>query len=120
MSAQAHTAKDLFNQFLPLGILAYPERIREINGVFLFRITGEGGGEWQLDCCGTPPKVHSGEAIEGSGVTIELSHEDFQKLMTDHNYGMDLYLSGRLKITGDMAQAVRLGMFFDITRPNPG
>lgn len=122
MSNLPQTASDLFDNLLPLGVLAYPERVREIGGVFLFKITGDGGGVWALDCTSTPPRVLKGpETTAGAaGVTIELEHEDFKKLLTNHNYGIDLYFASKLRIQGDSALAMKLGVFFEITRPNPG
>jgi len=114
------TASDLFDTLLPLGLAAYPEKAKEIGGVILFKITGERGGEWQLDFSNAPPKVFKGEAIQGASLTIELDHEDFKRLMVDYNAGLDLYFKNKLRISGDLNLALKLALFFDITRANPG
>lgn len=122
MSAQPENASELFDMLLPLGLQAYPDKAREVNGIFLFKLEGEGGGKWTLNCLVSPPKIFKGEPNETdlpNTCTIELSHEDFKKLLQDPNEGMGLYFAGKLAITGKTEIATRLAIFFDITRPNP-
>jgi hypothetical protein len=115
-----NTASDLFDTYLPLGINCYPERVKEINAVFAFKIEGEGGGEWVLDCTTTPPKMHKGTGPNPAVVTIEMDHEDFKRILVSHNAGLELYCAGKIRITGDTNQANKLGLFFEITRPEAG
>jgi alkyl sulfatase BDS1-like metallo-beta-lactamase superfamily hydrolase len=113
------TPSGLFDTLLPLGLAAYPDRAREINASIGFNIEGADGGFWVLDCTKSPPKVTKNPAEQPS-CTIEMSSEDFVTIMQDHTKSLDLYFENKLRITGDQSVALRLGLFFEITRPNPG
>ncbi len=118
MNGLPQTATDLFDTLLPLGIAAYPEKVKSINAIFGFKLEGEGGGYWVLDCTSSPPKI-SKDGPQAQCV-IELEHEDFKKLMADHNVGMDLYFANKIRVTGESLLALKLGLFFEITLPKPG
>ncbi len=116
MANEPQNAQDLFGRLLPIGLTNYPDRAREINAIFGFKIEGEGGGYWVLDCTSSPPTCTPGDTGKAQ-CTIELEHEDFKKMLTDHNTGMDLYFKSRIRVSGEAALALKLGLFFEITRP---
>lgn len=120
MSSLPATASDLFDTLMPLGIAAYPEKIRDVGAIILFKIEGEGGGKWTLDCTSTPPRIVKGDSAPESQVSIEMEHEDFKKLMVDHNQGINLYFEGKIRVTGEANLAIKLGGLFNVTRPYPG
>jgi hypothetical protein len=116
-------ASDVFDHLLPLGLQAYPDRAKEVNGFVVFKITGEGGGTWVLDCISTPPTVKpdANFSSESKSVgTIEMDHDSFKRCMLSPDEGMELYFTGKLLITGEAEVIQRLRVFFDLTRRNPG
>ncbi len=114
MANEPQNASDLFDKLVPIGLANYPDRAREINSIFGFNIVD--AGFWTLDCTSTPPTCTAGDNGKAQ-CTIELDHEDFKRMLTDHNAGMDLYFKSKLRVTGDASLALKLGLFFEITRP---
>ena len=113
-------ASDIFEKLLPLGVQAYPDRVREIAGVVIFEIDGDGGGTWTLDATSSPPVVKSGPVETQNSLVIKTDHESFKKMMVSPDEGIDLYLKGKIQVSGDANIATRMRVLFDITRRNPG
>lgn len=110
---QARDARELFEEQVPRALAQHPDRAREVNAVFCFKITGEGGGEWTVDLTSDPPICRSGD--EGNAqCTMEVAHEDFKTMLTDPQAGLQLFFANRLKVSGDPALATRLQQFFEL------
>ena len=112
-------AQDLFNNMVPEGLKRFPDKAREVNAIYCFKISGEGGGDWTVDTTSDPPVVVQGDNGKAQ-CTIEVSHEDFKTMLSDPNAGMQLYFQGRLRVSGDPMLAMKLQQFFDIARPAAG
>jgi SCP-2 sterol transfer family len=112
MATVPETAAELFNDLLPVGLQAWPDRAREINAIFSFVVEGE--GSWTLDCTCTPPTVKSG--IHSPAITIETDKDSFKQVLSDYNAGIDLYFKNKIRVTGDTNLGLKLALFFDITR----
>lgn len=112
MAVVPESAAELFNDLLPSGLRAWPDRAREINAIFGFKIEGE--GEWTLDCTSTPPAVKSG--LHSPQCTIEMDKAAFMAILEDYNAGIDLYFKNRIHVHGDPNIGMKLALFFDITR----
>jgi putative sterol carrier protein len=105
--------KDLFNNKLPAAISKAPDAAKEIGAKFQINIAGEGGGEWFIDCSESP-KAEAGNP-GGADCVIEISEEDFQKLVENPQAnGMQLFFSGKLKVTGNQMLAMKLQKLFDL------
>jgi len=91
----------------------YPEEARQVDAIYCFKISGDGGGDWTVDLTADPPTVIKGEAGSAQ-CTIEVSDEDFKSMLTDPQAGMQLYFQGKLKVTGDPMLATKLQQFFDL------
>jgi putative sterol carrier protein len=115
-TAMPKDAQDLFDNLVPEGLKRFPDKAREVNAIYCFKIAGEGGGDWTVDCTADPPTVTKGDTGKAQ-CTIEVSHEDFKTMLTDPNAGMQLYFQGRLRVSGDPMLAMKLQQFFDIARP---
>ena len=110
--SQVPTPAELFRERVPRALAEHPEKAREVDAVFRFKITGEGGGDWIVDLTADPPECV--EADNGNAqCTIEVSAEDFREMLTDSQAGMRLYLEGKLKVEGDARLAQRLPIFFE-------
>ena len=71
-----------------------------------------GGGEWYIDVSDSGPKVEKGNPGTAS-CTISISTDDFQKLHENPQAnGMQLFFAGKLKVTGDQMQAMKLQKLF--------
>jgi alkyl sulfatase BDS1-like metallo-beta-lactamase superfamily hydrolase len=107
------SAKQLFDDLIPRGLQLHPEKAKQVNAIYAFRIKGEGGGDWVVDLTGAPPTCAPGQT-ERAQCTIEIDHSDFQQMLSDPNAGMQLYFSGKLRVTGDPMLATRLQQFFKL------
>jgi len=111
-----HDAYTLFDDLVPAGLRQHPDKARALNATYGFKITGDGGGEWTVDCKMDPPTCSKGT---GGNVqcAIELSHADFKTMLMDPNAAMPLYFQGKLRVSGDPMLAMKLQQLFEIVRP---
>jgi putative sterol carrier protein len=116
MATLPKDAQDLFDNLVPQGLKAFPDKARELNAIYCFKIAGDGGGDWTVDCTADPPSVTKGDAGNAQ-CTIEVSHEDFKSMLADPNAGMQLYFQGRLRVSGDPMLAMKLQQLFELARP---
>ena len=79
----------------------------QVNGIFLFNITGGPGGDkasWTVDA-----KTPGGSVSAGAGAkpdcTLTISDADFVAMATGKLTGMAAFMGGKLKISGNMALA---------------
>ncbi|MBN8613307.1 MAG: SCP2 sterol-binding domain-containing protein [Deltaproteobacteria bacterium] len=94
-----------FGTRLPEKISGNPDEAKAIGAVFLFKITGDGGGTWTVDCKNNPG-VRAAE--EPADVTLELSSADWATISTNPGAAMQLYFTGKLKVTGNAMLATKL------------
>jgi putative sterol carrier protein len=106
-------AADLFENMVPAALKQYPDKAREINAIYGFKIEGEGGGEWTVDLTSDPPEVTKGVSSKAQ-CTVEVSHEDFKTMLADPNAGMQLYFQGKLRVSGDPMLAMKLQQLFQL------
>lgn len=104
-------AKQLFDELIPKGLQQNPQKAKEVNAIYAFRISGDGGGDWVVDLTAAPPTCTPGQT-DRAQCTIEVEHEDFQRMLADPNAGMQLYFSGKLRVSGDPMLATKLQQFF--------
>lgn len=95
-----------FGERLPQKIAGNPDEARNIGAVFLFKITGEGGGTWTVDCKNNPGVRPGDEG--GADVTLELSAADWATISSNPGAAMQLYFTGKLKVTGNAMLATKL------------
>ena len=101
--------KQLFNETLPAALAKNADDAKTIGAKYQMNITGE--GEWNIDVSATGPfcKPGSGPA----DCTITITAEDFQKLLENPQAnGMQLFFSGKLKVTGNPMLAQKLSKLF--------
>lgn len=94
-----------FGTRLPDKIKNSLDAVKGIDAVFQFKITGEGGGSWVVDCKNNPG-VRQGE--EEADVTLELSADDWKTISATPSAAMQLYFTGKLKVTGNAMLATKL------------
>ncbi len=93
-------------------IAAKPELIDKVGAIYQFDVTGEDGGTWWVDLKNGPGGVHEG-AAEKPNCTIAMATGDFISLMTGKLDGQQAFMQGKLKVSGDMMLATKLGMLQD-------
>ena len=115
MATMPKDAQDLFDNLVPEGLKLYPDKARELNAIYCFKITGDGGGEWTVDCTADPPSCTRGDSGNAQ-CTVEVANDDFKTMLTDPNAGMQLYFQGKLRVSGDPMLAMKLQQLFEIAR----
>jgi putative sterol carrier protein len=95
-----------FFEGLPTRVPA--ERIAGMNNSYVFDI--EGAGTWRV-------AIEDGtiEVTEGGGdadVTFSSSEESFEKIVSGEQNPTTAYMTGKLKIKGDMGAAMKLQKLF--------
>ena len=105
-------AKTLFNEKLPKQIEADPAKAKEVGAIYLFNVTGDGGGAWTVNL---KDEVGVKEGDAGNAeCTIEIADDDLVKVLEDPTAGMQLFFEGKLKVTGDPMLATKLQEVFKL------
>jgi putative sterol carrier protein len=79
-----------------------------MNNSYVFDI--EGAGTWTVKVASGAVSVSEG--AEDSDVTISTSEENFMKIVRGEQNPTTAYMSGKLKIKGDMGAAMKLQKLF--------
>lgn len=95
-----------FGTRLPEKIKNDPEKAKAIGAVFLFKINGDGGGVWTIDCK-DDPGVTEGEKGTAD-CTLELTADDWKTISDNPGAAMQLFFTGKLKVTGNAMLATKL------------
>jgi len=86
------------------GITADPALVSKVGGVFHFKV---GGKSWVVDLKNGKGSVKSG-APATSDCTVTVGEEDFINMMLGKASGQSLFMSGKVKIQGNMGLAMKL------------
>ena len=78
-----------------------------MNCTYQFNITGDGGGVWYVILTDGHPKVHEGTA-ENANITLTADAGNWINIVNGKTSGQMAFLTGKLKIKGDMALAMKL------------
>lgn len=103
----ANTPREVFEQEIPKRMNENPELAKSINATYKFVVTGEGGGTWVVDLTKDSPEVR--EEDTDAQCTVTISSEDFMAMMQGKLDGQMAFMTGKLKIAGDMSLAMKLG-----------
>lgn len=82
--------------------------VKATQAVYLFELSGEDGGKWFLDLKNKSGDVGSGEPSDRADVVMSMSTNDFVKMFTGKLKPTMAFMSGKLKIKGNMALAIKL------------
>jgi putative sterol carrier protein len=98
------TAAELIEQ-ISTRITGKRELLTTVGAVYKFVLDGDGGGTWVLDLK-EALKVTPGDGP--AGCTIRMTAADFVDLFEGRANGQTLFFTGKLKVEGDMGQALKL------------
>jgi putative sterol carrier protein len=76
-----------------------------------YDISGEGGGTWNAVIGEGACKVSPGPAPNPT-LTVQMAGQDWLDMVSGKQSGQMLYMSGKLKLKGDMGLALKLGSLF--------
>ncbi len=82
-------------------------KIGSMSAVYQFNISGDGGGEWNVKVGGGNVEVGTGRA-ENPNITLTMDAGNFVDLVSGKLNAQTAFLTGKLKIQGDMTLAMKL------------
>jgi putative sterol carrier protein len=107
MGGQAASVKDVFEKHMPERLASKPDVVAKIGSVYQFNISGPGGGQWSVDCTQPGGKVSSGQTAAAK-CTVSCTDADFLNIVNGKLNPQMAFMSGKLKIQGDMGLAMKL------------
>ena len=104
------TVKETFNA---MGGLFKPERAAGTNAVIQYDISGDGGGTWHAVIKDGTCAVAEGPGTNPA-LTLQMAAQDWLDMTSGKQSGQMLFMSGKLKLKGDMGLAMKLGSMFSM------
>ncbi|KAK2823810.1 hypothetical protein Q7C36_020410 [Tachysurus vachellii] len=89
------------------GVIS-PEVVKSTQGVYRFQLSGEHPGVWYIDMKNGAGGAGSGEPPVKADVEMSLDSDDFIKMFTGKLKPTMAFMSGKLKIKGDMSLAIKM------------
>ena len=95
---------------------AMPSRFRAdkatgTSAVIQYDVSGEGGGTWNAVIKDGACAVSPG-AAQNPNLTLQISAQDWLDMLSGKQSGQMLFMSGKLKVKGDMGLAMKLPSMF--------
>lgn len=99
---------DIFDEM----VRVFPaEKAAGLRARFLFRLSGEEGGEWTVTIADQKCSVTPGPA-EKPDVTFSMDAADFIKMVRGELQPVVAFMQGKLRLQGDMNKAMKLQELF--------
>ena len=83
------------------------EKVKDINATYQWKLSGDNGGDWYAKFNNGDVDVQKGEA-ESPNVTIVTGAQDWLDIVNGKQNAQMAFLTGKLKIQGDMSLAMKL------------
>ncbi len=83
----------------------------DMNAVYQYDITGDGGGKWYAAIKEGELEVIKGEH-ENTNITLTMADEDYPAMIAGTLDGQAAFMAGKLKVKGDMSLAMKLASIF--------
>jgi len=79
--------------------------------LYQFDLSGDGGGQWYAVIANEQCEVKQGKAAS-TNITISMTAQDYLDMVNGKLNGQMAFMTGKLKIAGDMGLALRLQSLF--------
>jgi hypothetical protein len=103
----AENVKDVFDRHMPEKLRSKPDVVSRINAVYQFNISGPSGGQWAVDCTQPGGVITPGPA-PSPRCTVNCTDGDFLAIVNGKLNAQMAFMSGKLRIQGDMGLAMKL------------
>jgi len=103
----AESVKDVFERHMPEKLKGKPDVVAKINAIYQFNISGPTGGTWSVDCTQPGGAIAAGTS-PGARCTVNATDADFLNIVNGKLNPQMAFMSGKLKIQGDMGLAMKL------------
>ena len=87
-----------------------PSKTAGMTNSYVFEI--DGAGTWRVDVDEGTVKVAEGGGDDDADATIAASEETFQQIASGDLNATTAYMTGKLKVRGDMGAAMKLSRLF--------
>ncbi len=104
----ASRIRDVFSR---MPELFNPSAAQGIDAVFQFNITGDGGGNWTALIKDGTCQIQEG-SHENPGVGLTISADTWLAIANKEMSGIQAFMSGQLKVSGDMKLAQCIEQLF--------
>jgi putative sterol carrier protein len=106
--AVADQVKEIFNQ-MPANLNA--DAAKGMNSVIQFNLSGDGGGNYHVIIKDGACTVQEG-AHASPNMTMTMAAQDYVDMISGKLNGQMAFMSGKLKIAGDMGLAMKMQSLF--------
>ncbi|NXN32656.1 HSDL2 protein, partial [Nycticryphes semicollaris] len=107
-SAPAKASSPVAETFRVIQGAMSEEHVRTTQGVFQFELSGEEGGTWYIDLKTQGGGAGFGKPPVTADVVMSMSSTDFVKMFTGKLKPTLAFMSGKLRIKGNMSLAIKL------------
>lgn len=105
------SADEVKNIFPNMAERFLPEKADGIDATILFDLSGDNGGSYWFKISGGSIAHGEGE-ISDPQMTLKASADDWHAVSTGQLNAMQAFMTGKLKILGDMSLAMKLQTMF--------
>jgi putative sterol carrier protein len=100
------TTKDIFEE-LQKRLDANPGKLAGLNAVYQFNISGADAGQYNVAVADGKARVREG-VHASPNVTVSMASNDLADLVNGKLDGVQAFMTGKLKVAGDIMLAMRL------------
>ena len=108
MSETAAAVKEIFSQ---MSANLNPDAAKGMNSVIQFNLSGDGGGNYNVVIKDGTATVNEGTHASPN-MTMTMAAQDYVDMITGKLNGQMAFMSGKLKISGDMGLAMKMQTLF--------
>jgi len=94
--------------FDQLSGLINEDLVKKMKAVYAFDISGNESGKWYLDLKNGAGSCGKGEAATDADCTFKMKDEHFQQMFTGKLKPASAFMTGKMKLQGDMGKAMKL------------
>jgi putative sterol carrier protein len=88
-----------------------PENAEGVEAIIQYHLSGEEAGDWIIDIREGQCKIEPGVS-ENPSMTLEADSQDYKDVITGKVNGMNAFMEGKLRLSGDLNLAMKLTSFF--------
>lgn len=105
------TAAEVQSLFPAMADRFIPEKADGVNATIAFDLSGDNGGSFWIRV--VDGRAEAGEGVQGNvDMTVKATADDWHAVATGQMNAMQAFMTGKLKIMGDMGLAMKMQTMF--------
>ena len=88
------------------------DKAEAFDATIQFDLSGDSGGQWYVTIADGNMAVEKGDADDPTA-TIRMAAQDFEKMMTGKLDPMNAFMTGKVKVEGDLGSVMKFQSMFD-------